>query len=580
MMTARLSIFIGALVFSILDPTQATSKALPDQASPNIDDHPEVTLITWTGNAHDNQWFTDGNWDLLRHPRDGDSVITTSGGIRDSAGTATSVHLPSGALTVNSGLTTSRSLVVDSGATVYLNNSANLQVGQDVIINGSIAPGFNATPTVFCNGSWIPRLPTSFDPLNSVVTFTGRGSFAGQFFQLVTDTGSTMRSLGNLFVQSFIEVKGVDSLRRADTLFIQSADPGGITPNGEIIGGTIQRLVDRGYVTPFRFESDSTYVFFGESTPDTVEVRVSTYPDIDPGVFGDDGQLVGGTVDTISHSIRVDGIHFSRYSRWVIRIPRPIESPNSPADSAVRRVYVITFQGDTTVAGSLSLRYDPSEVPLGLSESSLRLYRSYNVVEPPVSVQLASFTGTFVSGEGVLLHWTTLSEIHNYGFSTQRRLSTDSVFADVPNSFVQGHGTTNEPHEYEWIDSTVPSGLWYYRLKQLDFDGSIHYSDAILVNAVTNVGDEGIPRAYSLSQNYPNPWNPATTIRYGLPHTSFVTLTVFNTLGQRVAQLVNEQQQAGYHDVVLTGGRLASGLYFYRIQAGNFVQTKKLILLK
>ena len=88
------------------------------------------------------------------------------------------------------------------------------------------------------------------------------------------------------------------------------------------------------------------------------------------------------------------------------------------------------------------------------------------------------------------------------------------------------------------------------------------------------------PDAFSLNQNYPNPFNPSTNIRYALPHTSFVTLTVYNTLGQQVAQLVNEQQQAGFHDVVLRGDQLASGVYFYRLDAGSYTSVKKLLLLK
>ncbi len=88
------------------------------------------------------------------------------------------------------------------------------------------------------------------------------------------------------------------------------------------------------------------------------------------------------------------------------------------------------------------------------------------------------------------------------------------------------------------------------------------------------------PRSFLLFQNYPSPFNPSTTIRYGLPHASFVTLTIYNTLGQQVARLVNEQQQAGYHETVFRGDRLASGVYFYRLQAGDFVASKKLLLLK
>jgi photosystem II stability/assembly factor-like uncharacterized protein len=88
------------------------------------------------------------------------------------------------------------------------------------------------------------------------------------------------------------------------------------------------------------------------------------------------------------------------------------------------------------------------------------------------------------------------------------------------------------------------------------------------------------PVGFGLEQNYPNPFNPSTTIRYSLPVKSHVTLTVFNTLGQQVATLVNEGEDAGYHQVRFDGSGLASGVYFYRLQAGTYVETKKLLLLR
>jgi hypothetical protein len=114
----------------------------------------------------------------------------------------------------------------------------------------------------------------------------------------------------------------------------------------------------------------------------------------------------------------------------------------------------------------------------------------------------------------------------------------------------------------------------------MDLDGAIHYSEGIRVSILTHVKEKEIPTVFSLSQNYPNPFNPSTTFHYGLPHTSFVTLIIYNTLGQQVAQLVNEQQQAGFHDVMFRGDGLASGMYLYRLQAGDFVASKKLLLLK
>jgi hypothetical protein len=104
-----------------------------------------------------------------------------------------------------------------------------------------------------------------------------------------------------------------------------------------------------------------------------------------------------------------------------------------------------------------------------------------------------------------------------------------------------------------------------------------------VVNAITSAGDPpgaGTPRVYSLAQNYPNPFNPVTTIAYSLGARSGVSLIVYNTLGQSVATLVDEMQEPGDHHVRFDGSRFASGVYFYRIVAGSFIESKKLVLLK
>jgi len=90
----------------------------------------------------------------------------------------------------------------------------------------------------------------------------------------------------------------------------------------------------------------------------------------------------------------------------------------------------------------------------------------------------------------------------------------------------------------------------------------------------------GVPLAFTLDQNYPNPFNPSTTIRYGLPNRSHVTLKVFNALGQELAQLVNGEQEADYHEIKFDASGLASGVYFYRMQAGDFVEARKMLLVR
>ena len=89
-----------------------------------------------------------------------------------------------------------------------------------------------------------------------------------------------------------------------------------------------------------------------------------------------------------------------------------------------------------------------------------------------------------------------------------------------------------------------------------------------------------IPTQYRLEQNYPNPFNPITKVRFGIPKESKVNLTVYNVLGEQVIQLVDEHLKAGYHEVELNISNYSSGIYFYRIQAGGYLETKKMILLK
>jgi len=189
-----------------------------------------------------------------------------------------------------------------------------------------------------------------------------------------------------------------------------------------------------------------------------------------------------------------------------------------------------------------------------------------------VPVELSSFTAS-VTGNSITLNWITSTETNNQGFEIQRK--TNNEFLSV--GFIDGKGTTTETQNYSFIDKDLAQGLYTYRLKQVDFDGSFDYSSEIEVV----VG----PTDFSLSQNYPNPFNPSTIITFNLAIDSKVTLTIFNTLGEEVTKLVSGNLSAGTQQVNFNAAGLNSGVYFYQLQAtgidgSNFSSVKKMMLTK
>lgn len=196
-------------------------------------------------------------------------------------------------------------------------------------------------------------------------------------------------------------------------------------------------------------------------------------------------------------------------------------------------------------------------------------------------IQLAAFSASVIEGGRVRLDWTTLTETNNYGFEVQKSPSPSTAFETIPNSFIPGHGTTVEPHHYSYIDETSTAGIWYYRLKQMDLDGTAHYSEPAQVEVLTGVGNEsGTATGFMLAQNFPNPFNPTTTIAYAIPATQQVRLKVYDLLGKEVADLVDEVQRAGNHVTTWDASGLAGGVYYYRLTSGSAVETRSLVLVK
>ena len=188
-----------------------------------------------------------------------------------------------------------------------------------------------------------------------------------------------------------------------------------------------------------------------------------------------------------------------------------------------------------------------------------------------VPVELVSFSAELIEGN-VTLKWITATETNNSGFEIQRKFN-NSDWEKV--GFVEGHGTTTEIQKYSYTDNLngINDNSITYRLKQIDFDGSYEYSNEVLVTKIA-------PTIFALEQNYPNPFNPSTKISWQSPVGSWQTLKIYDVLGNEVVTLVNEEKPSGTYEITWNAVNLSSGVYFYQLRAGSFVQTKKMLLLK
>ncbi len=278
---------------------------------------------------------------------------------------------------------------------------------------------------------------------------------------------------------------------------------------------------------------------------------------------------------------------------------------------AVKRFFEITPHGGEGFTSVLRVYYDDSEVTGFINgEANLQLYLksgsnwirmggivdtvensitlsnvtqfgTWAISDPddqPIPVELISFTSS-VDNNNITLRWVTATETNNLGFEIERKkfnsLSGESNEAGEWNKigFVPGHGNSTEQNTYSFIDEQLEPGLYNYRLKIVDHDGSFEYSN-ILSTQIKS------PDKFTLNQNYPNPFNPSTKIVYQIPERAYVTLKVYDVLGNEVTELVNKTIEAGKHEIIFDASNLTSGVYFYTIFTDGFTQTRKMILMR
>lgn len=207
-----------------------------------------------------------------------------------------------------------------------------------------------------------------------------------------------------------------------------------------------------------------------------------------------------------------------------------------------------------------------------MSNNGIAAYRSHCIIVP---VEMTTFRGR-LSQDAVELQWTVTLENNNRGFEVERSFDNGTTWETI--GFVQGRGTATSGKEYTYSDPVTDQhralGSVQYRLRQIDNDGTSNLTQAVSIL----VG--GAPSSVLLDQNYPNPFNPNTTISYQLSKPGFVTLKVYNTVGDELATLVNEEKNPGAYTVTFTSGNLPSGTYIYRINVNGQILEKKMVVMK
>jgi hypothetical protein len=285
---------------------------------------------------------------------------------------------------------------------------------------------------------------------------------------------------------------------------------------------------------------------------------------------GDEGINIGAASTWSSGSVTnmFDEVRYSSVGRYTSDFT--VSSVQAWLGSDANTVFYFTFQDNTLLPpvddGPLALTTSNGPTTGTAVAMTLDNYVLDNTLLP---VELTKFAAV-VSGSNVQLEWETATELNNYGFEIERSID-ELNFERL--SFVEGSINSTSSKSYSYTDKLNNAGNYFYRLKQIDLDGSFEYSNVIEVTTIA-------PENFEISQNYPNPFNPTTKIEFKVPQQSNVNIKVYNTIGEVVAVLLNDQLETGNHTVSFDASNLPSGIYIYRIETEDFSQSMKMTLLK
>ncbi|MBL0108331.1 MAG: T9SS type A sorting domain-containing protein [Ignavibacteria bacterium] len=227
---------------------------------------------------------------------------------------------------------------------------------------------------------------------------------------------------------------------------------------------------------------------------------------------------------------------------------------------------------DLTDAGRFALRQGTSSSSPRVTVDGIFVTTSWDNTALPV--ELSSFNYETLKGN-VTLHWTTSSEINNAGFEVERSDVNGQITDGWSRvGFISGNGTSSGSINYSFTDRNLSSGKYNYRLKQIDYNGNYEYFS---LNSYVIIAT---PKNFFLGQNYPNPFNPSTVINYNIPQDSYVKIKLYDNTGREVLTLLSEFISAGYYTINFNVSDLASGIYFYNINAGEYTATNKMMLVR
>ena len=460
-----------------------------------------------------------------------------------------------GTMTAGSGLTVTRNVSIAAGGTLNGGTGLSHTVGGNWTNNGTFNCG---TSTVSFNGRFGRTIGNSTF-YNMVLNDSLGATLDGNV--TIASGGSLVMSAGNITTGAY-------------ALTVASDDPASFAPGAWRVNGTIVRAIAPGSTGTYRlFDAASCIVPGGTGNPSSVTATV--YPNTNPPGLphAGDTALVAKRYYVLSASGIGEGF---TYGLW-LSYARTEARGNQLAYTLWQNI-----SGGWVNVGTGAA---PDTTGCCLWQSGLTGFGEMSIGEnaAPLPVQLSTFAASIAASGGVRVTWGTVSEVNSYGFYVQRSSSASSDFADIAGSFVAGAGTTLTPRQYEYTDRSPLPGTSYYRLKQVDLDGSIRYTDALkaVSGAASSAGDSRQPAVFALDQNYPNPFNPTTRIAFTVEKPGYTTLKVYTILGSEVVTLYDGMAQPGtQYNVAFDGGSLANGAYFYRLVSGEKTLLRKMLLVK